>query len=192
MAKSTASPQTNRAGQPQRLLFRARSRHRQEHRHARSSSKPIGRRAWTPKASPSRIRPRSRRPDGALVSPNQGGAANWPPPSFSPRHGTLLRQCHARLQRVLHLRSTSEKPEGWGGNDRGGWARIDAAGDRLQNRQDPLEPQMGRRRRTLRRPEHRRQSGVHRRHGNNLVASTPRPVNRSGTPISGAPSATAR
>src|SRR5208282_945225 len=25
--------------------------------------------------------------DGALVSPNQGGATNWPPPSFSPQTG---------------------------------------------------------------------------------------------------------
>ena len=25
--------------------------------------------------------------DGALVAPNQGGAANWPPPSFSPDTG---------------------------------------------------------------------------------------------------------
>ena len=25
--------------------------------------------------------------DGALVTPNQGGAANWPPPSFSPQTG---------------------------------------------------------------------------------------------------------
>lgn len=27
--------------------------------------------------------------DGALVSPNQAGAANWPPPSFSPSTGLL-------------------------------------------------------------------------------------------------------
>ena len=30
--------------------------------------------------------------DGALVSPDQGGATNWPPPSFSPQTGLVLRQ----------------------------------------------------------------------------------------------------
>ena len=42
--------------------------------------------------------------DGALVSPNQGGGANWPPPSFSPMHGIVLCECDARFQRVLPLR----------------------------------------------------------------------------------------
>ena len=43
--------------------------------------------------------------DGALVSPNQGGAANWQSPSFSPATGLFYVNATARLQRVLHLRS---------------------------------------------------------------------------------------
>ena len=38
----------------------------------------------------------------------------------------------------------SDNPQGWGGTDRGGWRGVDAAGDRLQDRQGPLEPQVGR------------------------------------------------
>ena len=43
--------------------------------------------------------------DGALVSPNQGGATNWPPPTYNPRYRPLLCQRVTRLQRLLHLRS---------------------------------------------------------------------------------------
>ena len=81
--------------------------------------------------------------DGALVSPNQGGAANWPPPSFSPQTGLVLRQHVARLQRLLHLRSDRESA----GMGRHGSRRLvggDAAGDRLQDREGPLVAQVGR------------------------------------------------
>jgi alcohol dehydrogenase (cytochrome c) len=61
--------------------------------------------------------------DGALVTPNQAGAANWPPPSFSPQTGLFyVNASHAYS--VYYLFDTDEKPEGWGGNDRGGWGEA--------------------------------------------------------------------
>jgi alcohol dehydrogenase (cytochrome c) len=60
-------------------------------------------------------------PDGALVSPNQGGAVNWPPPSFSPQTGLFYVNA-TRAFSEYYIYDPNEKPEGWGGNDRGGWA----------------------------------------------------------------------
>ncbi len=57
--------------------------------------------------------------DGALVTPNQGGAINWPPPSFDPETGLFYANA-ARAWSVYYLYDDSDKPEGWGGNDRGG------------------------------------------------------------------------
>jgi alcohol dehydrogenase (cytochrome c) len=58
--------------------------------------------------------------DGSLVSPNQGGAANWPPPAYDP--GTGLFYINAtRAYSVWYLYDPDDKPEGWGGTDRGGW-----------------------------------------------------------------------
>jgi alcohol dehydrogenase (cytochrome c) len=59
--------------------------------------------------------------DGALVSPNQGGGTNWPPPTFSPDTG-LFYVSAARAFSVYYIYDPSDKPEGWGGNDRGGWS----------------------------------------------------------------------
>ena len=59
--------------------------------------------------------------DGALVSPNQAGAANWPPPSFSPARGLFyVNATNAYI--VYYIYDDEDKPEGWGGNDRGGWS----------------------------------------------------------------------
>lgn len=58
--------------------------------------------------------------DGALVSPNQGGGTNWYPPSFSPETGLFYVNAN-RAFSVYYIFDPSEKPEGWGGNDRGGW-----------------------------------------------------------------------
>jgi alcohol dehydrogenase (cytochrome c) len=58
--------------------------------------------------------------DGALVTPNQSGASNWPPPSFNPDTG-LFYVSAARAFSVWYIYDPSDKPEGWGGNDRGGW-----------------------------------------------------------------------
>jgi alcohol dehydrogenase (cytochrome c) len=59
--------------------------------------------------------------DGALVSPNQGGAANWPPPSFSPATGLFYVNA-TRAFSVYYIYDEDTKPEGWGGNDQGGWS----------------------------------------------------------------------
>lgn len=59
--------------------------------------------------------------DGALVAPNQGGGTNWPPPTFNPDTG-LFYVSASRAYSVYYIYDTSDKPEGWGGNDRGGWS----------------------------------------------------------------------
>ncbi len=61
--------------------------------------------------------------DGALVSPNQGGGANWPPPSFSPDTGLFYVNA-SRAYSVYYLYDNDDKPEGWGGNDRGGFSEA--------------------------------------------------------------------
>jgi alcohol dehydrogenase (cytochrome c) len=59
--------------------------------------------------------------DGALVSPNQGGATNWQSPSFSPLTG-LLYVSAARAYSIYYIYDPSDNPMGWGGFDRGGWS----------------------------------------------------------------------
>ena len=59
--------------------------------------------------------------DGALVSPNQAGAANWPPPSFSPATGLFYINA-SNAYSVWYIYDDTEKPQGWGGNDRGGYS----------------------------------------------------------------------
>ena len=59
--------------------------------------------------------------DGSLVAPNQAGAANWPPPSFSPATGLFYVNA-SNAYSVYYIYDDEEKPEGWGGNDRGGWS----------------------------------------------------------------------
>jgi alcohol dehydrogenase (cytochrome c) len=61
--------------------------------------------------------------DGSLVSPNQGGAANWPPPAFSPDTGLFYINA-TRAYSVWYLYDPDDKPEGWGGTDRGGWSEA--------------------------------------------------------------------
>jgi alcohol dehydrogenase (cytochrome c) len=57
--------------------------------------------------------------DGALVTPNQGGATNWPPPSFSPKTGLFYVNANRGFSEY-YIFDDNEKPEGWSGNDRGG------------------------------------------------------------------------
>ncbi len=59
--------------------------------------------------------------DGALVSPDQYGAVNWPPPSFSPDTGLFYANA-ARAYSVYYLWDDGDNPNGWGGNDRGGYS----------------------------------------------------------------------
>jgi alcohol dehydrogenase (cytochrome c) len=61
--------------------------------------------------------------DGALSSPNQGGAANWPPPSFSPQTGLFYVNA-TRAFSIYYIFDVDDKPEGWGGNDQGGWGEA--------------------------------------------------------------------
>ena len=44
---------------------------------------------------------------------------------------------------VYYIYDPSDNPQGWGGTDRGGYAGVDAPGDRLQDRQGQVEPQVG-------------------------------------------------
>ena len=63
------------------------------------------------------------KPNGALVSPNQGGAANWFPPSFDPQTG-LFYVAASDAYSVYYIFDNNKKPEGWAGNDRGGYSRF--------------------------------------------------------------------
>jgi alcohol dehydrogenase (cytochrome c) len=56
------------------------------------------------------------------VAPNQAGAANWPPPSFSPETGLFYVNATDAYS-VYYIFDNSDKPEGWAGNDRGGWSQ---------------------------------------------------------------------
>jgi alcohol dehydrogenase (cytochrome c) len=58
---------------------------------------------------------------GALVTPNQGGATNWYPPSFSPQTG-LFYVSATRAFSVWYIYDASDNPMGWGGTDRGGYS----------------------------------------------------------------------
>ena len=60
--------------------------------------------------------------DGALVSPNQGGAANWPPPSFSPQTGLFYVNA-TRAYSIYYIYDEDAKPEGWGGMIRAAGAK---------------------------------------------------------------------
>jgi alcohol dehydrogenase (cytochrome c) len=63
--------------------------------------------------------------DGALVSPNQAGGQNWPPPSFSPQTGLFYANAtRAFSVYYLYEDENDEKPQGWGGNDRSGWGEA--------------------------------------------------------------------
>ncbi|MGI9072369.1 MAG: acido-empty-quinoprotein group A [Bryobacteraceae bacterium] len=61
--------------------------------------------------------------DGALVSPHSSGAVNWPPPSFSPQTGLFYVNA-TRTFSLFYIFDEDEKPEGWGGNDQGGWSEA--------------------------------------------------------------------
>ncbi len=100
--------------------------------------------------------------DGALVTPNQGGATNWPPPSFSPATGPLLRQRLARVQHLLPLRHRRQ-PDGLGRHRSRRLLRVDDPGDRLQDRQDPLVAHQWESNIRERAAQHGRQPAVRRR-----------------------------
>ena len=55
------------------------------------------------------------------MTPNQGGATNWPPPSFSPATG-LFYVSASRAFSIFYLYDIGDNPMGWGGTDRGGYS----------------------------------------------------------------------
>ena len=59
--------------------------------------------------------------DGALVSPNQSGAASWQSPTFSPQSGLFYVNA-TRAFSVYYIYDPSDNPAGWGGFDRGGYS----------------------------------------------------------------------
>ena len=99
--------------------------------------------------------------DGSLVTPDQGGATNWPPPSFSPQTGLVLRQRSALLQRLLPVRSLGE-PTGMGRHRPRRVVGVDDSGCRLQDGQGEVEPQVGSEH-PLGDPDHGREPPLHRR-----------------------------
>jgi alcohol dehydrogenase (cytochrome c) len=60
-------------------------------------------------------------PAGTLVSPNSSGASNWYPPSLNPQTG-LFYVSSNRSFSMFYLTDLADKPQGWGGNDRGGYS----------------------------------------------------------------------
>ena len=62
-----------------------------------------------------------RRSTARWCRPNQGGATNWPPPSFSPQTG-LFYVSASRAFSVYYIYDPSDNPQGWGGTDRGGYS----------------------------------------------------------------------
>ena len=62
-------------------------------------------------------------PNGTLVAPNQGGAANWFPPTFDPTT-SLFYVAASDAYSVYYVFDNNKKPEGWAGNDRGGYAHF--------------------------------------------------------------------
>jgi alcohol dehydrogenase (cytochrome c) len=76
---------------------------------------------YTPEGQPIPNPAKMPQVDGALVSPNQGGATNWQSPSFSPRTG-LFYVSAARAFSIYYIYDPSDNPMGWGGTDRGGWS----------------------------------------------------------------------
>ncbi|MBI1874897.1 MAG: acido-empty-quinoprotein group A [Acidobacteria bacterium] len=54
---------------------------------------------------------------GTLVSPNTGGATNWPPPSFNPDTG-LLYVGTSQTFSLYYLTDTDPRPQGWAAAER--------------------------------------------------------------------------
>ncbi len=93
-----------------------------------------GRSASMQKGQPIPNPEKTAKPNGSLVSPNQGGAANWFPPAFDPQTG-LFYVAASDAYSVYYVFDNNKKPEGWAGNDRGGFAKLRSTCARLQNRQ---------------------------------------------------------
>ena len=110
--------QAARAGVAERPVLRARSHERQGDRLERARQdqlEPRLRRQGAADPEPGETAADRR----ALVTPNQGGATNWYPPSFSPQTGLFYVNA-TRAFSVWYIYDPSDNPMGWGGTDRGG------------------------------------------------------------------------
>jgi alcohol dehydrogenase (cytochrome c) len=57
--------------------------------------------------------------------PQSGGGQNWPPPTYSPMTGLFYANASRGFSvYYLYENEDDEKPQGWGGNDRGGWSEA--------------------------------------------------------------------
>jgi acido-empty-quinoprotein group A len=63
------------------------------------------------------------KPDGTLVIPALGGAANWPSPSFDPETGLFYINASSSYS-LYYLTDTDDKPEGYGGRDSGVYSTL--------------------------------------------------------------------
>ena len=63
------------------------------------------------------------KPDGTLVVPALGGAANWPSPSFDPETGLFYVNASSSYS-LYYLTDTGDKPEGYGGRDSGVYSTL--------------------------------------------------------------------
>ncbi len=98
---------------------------------------------------------------GALVTPNQGGATNWFPPSFSPQTGLFYVNA-TRAFSVWYIYDASDNPMGWGGTDRGGYAEQPQL-KAIDYKTGKIRWTIAALRRQLRHPDDRGQRAVQRR-----------------------------
>ena len=120
--------------------------------------------------------------DGALVSPNSGGGDQLAVAELQPADRAVLRERGAGVQHLLPLRP-ERQPDGVGRLRSRRLVGVDDPGDRLQDREDPLDAPVGRQR-AHRAREHRRQRALLRRARRTTSSrSTPRTGGRCGTPI---------
>ena len=106
---------------------------------------------------------------GSLVSPNNGGATNWPPPAYSPDTGLFYVPTQESYAMYYLTETDPRGAMGLGGKEEvgAGHARRLPDRDRLQDRQDGLEPSLSRNRRRpwQRNADHGRQAAVRGRCG---------------------------
>ena len=58
---------------------------------------------------------------GSLSTPNQGGATSWYPATFDPMTGLFYVSANQAYS-IYYLYDGTDNPQGWGGNDRGGFS----------------------------------------------------------------------
>ena len=128
--------QAARAGQPQRLLLRARPHQRQEHRLEALHADQLVEGRTTSEASRFPIRRKTRKPDGMLSMPRLGWAPTGRRRQFQPANRSVLRQRAPRNYSMLFMTDDGDKPEGLAGKENNLWSKASVKAHRLQDRQD--------------------------------------------------------